>query len=138
MAEFVEVMRQAHRMCRECGCADCPMLDVDALNKCNLIFGKEYTPEDLLNIEQRIVQWAKENPEPQYPTWKEWVATCFPTAKETLCPQSFMSEDEWARHVNGRKCGQLSCDECINTPIPADIAKKLGINPIHSSENKEE
>lgn len=29
-----------------------------------------------------------------------------------------------------RKCADLTCHQCINLPIPADIAKKLGIQPI--------
>lgn len=40
-----------------------------------------------------------------------------------------MSEDEWARYTKGKKCGQLNCNECLNIPIPADIAEKLGIRP---------
>lgn len=128
MAEFAEVMRQAHRMCEECGCADCPMLDVEEIGECNLIFGKKYTPEDLLDIEQRIVQWAKENPEPQYPTWKEWQNENFPDAPVRLTPCSFMSEERHEK-IMGEECVFLSCADCVNTPIPADIAKKLGIRP---------
>lgn len=128
MAEFAEVMRQAHRMCEECGCADCPMLDVDAIGNCNQIFDKKYTLEDLVDIEQRIVEWAKENPEPQYPTWKEWVETRFPTAEDEICPHVFMSADEWARFMGMERCHKR-CSQCLDTPIPADIAKKLGIRP---------
>ena len=56
-----------------------------------------------------IVKWAKENPEPVYPTWKEYFAM--------LYGSGLFGEPLAA-------IGKL-CEESI----PADIARKLGIEP---------
>lgn len=127
MAEFAEVMRQAHRMCDVCKCDDCPM--ADHVDMCGLIHSKYRKEGILLEFERIVMQWAKEHPEPQYPTWKEWKNENFPDAPVGLTPCSFMSRERQAKIMGEEECVFLSCADCVNTPIPADIAKKLGIRP---------
>lgn len=121
MAEFVEVMRQAYRMCNARSCSDCPMCNMKILDGCELVLGEYYADEELLKIEQTVIQWMKEHPEPQYPTWKEWQRENFPDAPMDIEPCSFAD----SKHLD---C-QHDCNTCMHRPIPADIAKKLGIRP---------
>lgn len=127
MAEFAEVMRQAHRMCDVYDyCNDCPMSSSNV--QCAMACDKDYTDAVLKEFEQTVMQWAKEHPEAQYPTWREWQNENFPDAPVRLTPCSFMSEERHEK-IMGKECEFLSCADCVNTPIPADIAKKLGIRP---------
>lgn len=68
------------------------------------------------------MDWAAEHPETRYPTWKEWSDSTFPDAYVQIAPCAFM-----ACPIIDKKCSK---SECLNIPIPEDIAKKLGIQPI--------
>lgn len=128
MAEFLEVMRQAHRMCDVYDdCNDCPMDSYTV--QCALACDDVYTDAVLKEFEQTVMQWAKDHPEPQYPTWREWKNENFPDAPVGLTPCSFMSRERQGKIMGEEECVFLSCADCVNTPIPADIAKKLGIRP---------
>lgn len=78
MAEFREVMKHWGRMCKACqeessrhglGCIDtCELAHNDA---CGYL---EYAqPIDIAEAEATIMRWAAENPEPVYPTWREYL-----------------------------------------------------------------
>ena len=120
MAEFAEVMRQAHRMCDVCKCDDCPM--ADHVDMCGLIHSKYRKEGILLEFERIVMQWAKEHPEPQYPTWEEWHTKNFPDVVGNLTPCTFAP-------ISELRCAETNCRACRSRPIPADIAKKLGIRP---------
>lgn len=122
MAEFAEVMRQAHRICKTHNCGDCPMRNIGVVGECELRIGAKYTYEELLVIEQTVMQWAKEHPEPQYPTWEEWHTKNFPDVVGNLTPCTFAP-------ISELRCAETNCRACKSRPIPADIAKKLGIRP---------
>lgn len=126
MAEFTEVMRQARRMCetfRDGNCSKCPIGDAKAL-ECGITVtsGMDYK-----EVERRVMQWAAEHPEPVYPSWKEGWKQLFPEAdiRRTLCPEVFGDEYkcDWCHDDND------SCDECLERPIPAEVAEKLGVKP---------
>jgi len=124
MAEFQEVMRQAERMCKahdECEC--CPIKEEmdDLGEKCPFCGAL-----DVAAVEQKIMGWVAENPEPRYPTWKEWQDTNFPNNDALMRPCIFESEEYFGCKL------EIGCEECMNKPIPADIAEKLGIKPIGS------
>ena len=112
MAEFQEVMRQRKRMCASCKkCSECALDRIGV--RCS------YYPVDKLEqIERIIMDWAATHPEPRYPTWKEWQEATFPEARNQLCINHFASAE----------C--KGCAACRSKPIPADIAQKLGIQPI--------
>lgn len=128
MAEFAEVMRQAKRMCKaHDDCEECPFAVV--FNRLDGVFCpisqmmlKHY--EYAKNTEKIVMDWAEKHPEPRYPTWKEWQDTNFPNNDALMRPCIFESEEYFG-------CKQeIGCEKCINKPIPADIAEKLGIKPI--------
>lgn len=126
MAEFLEVMRQAQRMCDTYDCGHCPLTYESVL--CALASDKDLTCSVIKKFESKVMQWAKEHPEPQYPTWREWQNENFPDAPVRLTPCCFMPGERHEK-IMGEECVFLSCADCVNTPIPADIAKKLGIRP---------
>ena len=118
MAEFADVMRQAKRMCDNCGCGECQLNNGEV---CRL--GTDHDGEDYSDVERIIMAWASEHPEPRYPTWNEWQHSMFPDASEKMIPCSFASMDKLG-------CAGFRCKECREQPIPADIADKLGIKHI--------
>lgn len=119
MAEFIEVMRQARKMCKahEC-CESCPIWDTAKLF-CRIGAACE---SDYGVTESVVMAWAAEHPEPAYPTWKEWHGATFPRAiYRHICPATF--GDEYT------DCGKDACGMCVERTIPAEIAEKLGIKP---------
>lgn len=121
MAEFVEVMVQTRRMCNEYGsnCFRCPLsasgdciLMPDDDNACN---------SDYAKIEETVLQWAEENPEPVYPSWAEAWKQLFPDADDIPCVACF------GKKYRDSNCDLITCVECWNKPMPAEVAKKLGI-----------
>ena len=121
MAEFTDVMEQAKRMCKAFGdghCSECPIGSADVL-ECGITVTTEMDCEE---VERRVMQWAKEHPEPVYPTWREWQNSTFPDAGRYILPCEFESKNRF-------KCKEKTCYQCVAEPIPADIAEKLGIKP---------
>ena len=111
MAEFQEVMRQRARMCKSLG-AVCYYCELEGVGCDGSVL------ENLDRVERTIMDWAADHPEPRYPTWKEWQEATFPEARNQLC----------INHFAQAEC--KVCTECRSKPIPADIAQKLGIQPI--------
>jgi len=64
----------------------------------------------MAKVEEAVMAWAAEHPEPVYPTWGEW-----------LIAIGILYRDD-PRHA-------YSISIKANTQIPADIAEKLGIEP---------
>ena len=121
MAKFIEVMRQAKRMCESFSdghCSECPIGNADVL-ECGITVTSEMDCEE---VERRVMQWAAKHPEPVYPTWSEWQNRMFPDADGDIVPCAFGSRDRL-------NCAERTCDECMERQIPADIAEKLGIKP---------
>ena len=68
--EFNYVMKQGARMCQKYICDDCPLRKEDCCPTVLSSFAREGKIE---KSEQIIARWLAENPEPQYPTWQEWL-----------------------------------------------------------------
>ena len=109
MAEFIEVMKQANRMCNACGCSSCPVH-----NMCDVV--TLLTPEYAEQFVKAVTKWAAEHPEPQYPTWREWLER---KALVKMKPV-FVNMTNTVEYVLTDEAGEQ---------IPADIAEKLGIQP---------
>lgn len=122
MAEFAEVMKQVYCMCNEYkddGCCKCPLLLKGG--RCRFqIYCLKTKPKKL---ERLIMDWAAERPEPVYPSWIDAWQQLFPGAKNVPCPKLYFGDV--CQDVAGE-----GCFACKMSPIPAEIAKKLGIRPI--------
>ena len=133
MFEFTEVMRQARRMCEtfcDVNCSKCPICNAKALD-CGITVTSKM---DCKEVERRVMQWAKEHPEPVYPSWKEGWKQLFPEAdiRHTLCPEVFGDKYKCYLCYDDND----NCDECLERPMPAEVAEKLGIKPIdHQSDD---
>lgn len=118
MADFSEIMRQWKRMCDYSAkvhpddiCSFCPLAgfycggiyDTDANTNWN-------------EFAEVIEKWAAEHPEPQYPTWREWLER---KALVKMKPV-FVNMTNTVEYVLTDEAGEQ---------IPADIAEKLGIKP---------
>lgn len=116
MAEFVQTMKDWKRMCS----AMEKLRPDDSCNGCRLegygcpAIYEDDSHVDYADVEKNVTAWAAEHPEPVYPTWREW-----------LIEQGVIQMVESVRHDSLIPSMMLSVDE----PIPADIAKKLGIEP---------
>ena len=133
MAEFTEVMRQAKRICTVhggiCSYRCCPLADGQ---KCRLNVNLD--GEDYNELERIIMDWTRKHPEPVYPSWEEGWKQPFPEAdiRNTLCPEVFGDKYkcDWCHDYND------NCDECLERPMPAEVAEKLGVKPIdHQSDD---
>lgn len=123
MAEFIEVMEQARRICnanRDCGL--CPLYPVH--NGWGCAFNYLTDGVNFDEVERKIRAWMAEHPAPVYPSWNEWYRQNFPDAyydSKRICPIVFACK---------RNCdSETNCDKCRDRPIPDDIAEKLGIKP---------
>lgn len=125
MAQFVEVMKQARRICLEHpgDCDGCPLRDDDGL-ACRFYIDREYIYDD--TTERIVLKWAEEHPELVYPSWKEAWKKLFPNAREVPCPRKYFDEGCFPVFI----CAKHDCDRCKALPMDPEIAEKLGIRPI--------
>lgn len=121
MAQFVEVMEQARRICLEHpgDCYECPLYD-DEWSGCRFDLTEEYLYDD--TTERIVLKWAEEHPELVYPSWFDAWQQLFPGAKNVPCPKLYFGDV--CRDVAGE-----GCFACKRSPIPAVFAEKLGIRP---------
>lgn len=126
MAEFTEIMRQARRLCAAydgmCAQGNCPL---DTGETCGLF--PDHDGEDYNELERIIMDWAAEH-SPVYPSWEEGWRMLFPDAKFVPCPGCF------GHQYCVAECASVTCSECKGRPLPAEVAKKLGIKPIIAKE----
>ena len=113
MAEFAEVMRQWGRLCdyySQSSCHGCPV-DEEGFNcACEKQGCSKSSAEEL---EAVIMSWAAEHPEPVYPTWGDWLAEQGVVIKDKIGENKY-------KYNTLRK---------VSTPIPADMAERLEIEP---------
>ena len=125
MAEFQEVIKNARRLCRTREfCNGCPLSLADEVCYFDSICDP-HIDIDFGKMEFIVTEWAKEHPEPQYPTWEEWQKENFPDADMVVNLCNFVECD--------KPCFE---SECRKWPIPADIAERLGIAPLKGAKSK--
>lgn len=120
MSEFTDVMRQARRMCKaQKDCESCPVWDT-AKSFCRIdtAYYSDYSV-----IENIVMQWATEHPEPAYPTWSEWHNSPFKDADRDIRPCEFGSQDRFY-------CAGKTCAECMwRNLFPPTLTRNWGIKP---------
>lgn len=104
MSDFTQTMKDWKRMCGSFFyCHECPLGRCPSPPKSIWDTGKSFD-----DMEKAIDKWAAEHPEPQYPTWGEWLLKTYHIPSSRLFDQS----------------------------IPADIAEKLGLEPKEKTYNE--
>ena len=125
MAEFVEIVNQARRICeyysKDEDCDSCP-LSIEKTGRddglCLTITSID--ARDAIEIERIVTEWAKEHPEPTYPSWEDGWKSLFPDA-DCPCPNDCF----------GEVCPEgIDCSGCLDRPMSKRVAEKLGIKPI--------
>ena len=107
MAEFQEVVRQLIRLCKkQIDCNTCP---VDKIGCC----GNVGALRQAGMIEETVMSWAAEHPEPVYPTWMEWLTDV------GAIPKAISWDEPLVEAVY----------DAIQNNIPTNLAQKLGIEP---------
>jgi len=114
MAEFQEVAHHWKRMCKvywtPVSCHGCPLAEHEHAYEACIA-----TDIDVSGMEELVMSWAAENPEPVYPSWGEWLLEQGVVHAGTETRNGFTYQV-----VNEKK---------FFTQIDADTAKKLGIEP---------
>ena len=115
MTDFVQTMRDWSRMCRSQGdnCTGCDMWKKSLSGGLCFCVKDEYSEEAIKAAEKIVTEWAAEHPEPKYPIWGKYLEKIIP-------------------HESGETF--LTFAICaMQQPIPADIAQKLGIEPMEDT-----
>jgi hypothetical protein len=99
-------------------CDDCPVDQAGFSCDCD---HQGYSKTGAAELEHIIMAWAADHPEPVYPTWAEW-----------LVAQDIITEYGRIECVGSGTCGIFT--DKGESPIPADIASKLGIQPKEAKE----
>ena len=105
MAEFQEVMKNYERMCKEHLCTSaCPMYKIGVCEK----LGRCVTEYGIEKVEQIVMSWAAEHPEPVYPSVAKYL-------------------EQFGIII--RRDGSVEADFFrANEPMSAEMAKLLGIS----------
>jgi len=110
VADFVQTMKDWRRMCQHMekigGDRSC---DICPLGGCNAIYEDDGNT-DCAEIEEKVAAWAAEHPV-VYPTWWEWLENM----------GIVKAKSEGSRFFDTTR---------MYDNIPADIAQKLGIEPL--------
>ena len=112
MAEFQEVMRQWKRRCKHCDAEEIVGCCVNGVTCDAFRMMKDHTNFKL--VEENVMKWAEENPEPVYPTWWKYMHMI------GVIPDT----------LGDKTLGEVTIEGLIQTHIPKDIAQKLGIEPL--------
>ena len=109
VAEFIEVARAKRRMCNahKKKCSECKLQE-----NCSLLNVFAYKDNEVKKLENEVMSWAAEHPEPVYPTWVEYLVGI------GVIPHEIRLET-----------ADALMDTHLLKPICADIAQKLGIEP---------
>lgn len=117
MAEYTEVIKQFKRMCRYYNGHkfDCPLYCKG--HGCNISHCRMLAFDDkkFANV---VMAWAAEHKEQVYPTWLHW-----------LKQQGVIGEKVTQERIGGIAATIMVFNQMAYEPIPADIARKLGIEP---------
>ena len=123
MAEFVQTMKDWRRMCIAmeklhpiAPCCGCPLEEYE----CPAIY-EDNSHVDYSDVEEKVTAWAAEHKEPVYPSWIDWLMA------NGVIPDSYSVKHSME---SGVRAATFYVTSKAFTPIPADIAQKLGIEPL--------
>lgn len=130
--DFAQTMKDWRRMCNaystddDSCCEGCPVVDFRE-HGCGAIFEMEDST-DWQRYADAIRAWAAEHPEPVYPTWAKWLhSQCLANFDSSTDAQKL--KDKY-RESSKDVPGVWILTAFARSPIPADIAQKLGIEPL--------
>ena len=126
MSDFVKTMRNWRRMCnafdKQYGNDCCKYCPLDHQKSCGGIWEMPENTDWRL-LQEKVDAWAAENPEPQYPTWAEWLKEQDILTVDVR-PRASSTTSSSSTYIQN-----VSTKPAFYRPIPADIAEKLGLKP---------
>lgn len=114
MAEFQEVMREWARMLDAHRHKE--SIAIEALVQADAF-------KDAKLVEEIVMSWAAEHPEPIYPTWGEWLQ------EQGVLDVEYIPSASRTTSTSKSYIQTVKALTPFYRPIPADIARKLGITP---------
>jgi hypothetical protein len=106
MAEYNDIIKQFKRMCwnysRDKVQKSCPMCT--SYPNCNIGQCRKIAFEQPAHFAATVMRWAKENPEPVYPAWRDWLRDLYGNPQKTMT-------------------------DILESPIDPEIAQRLNIVP---------
>lgn len=122
MAEFQEVIKHALRMEESNSFANNLTLDI---YEDGMITSESVPAVPLAKFESIVMEWAKSNPEPRYPTFLEYVHSVLPNCiDEEICVE-FLYGEKYRTSLTD--CQRANCQQCWNRIMPKELADKLGV-----------
>lgn len=125
--DIAEIIKQGRRMCEaHQACKGCPL----EKQSCNPLFA------DIDSIGAIILDWSTSHSEPRLPTWAEWWAT-LPEGTSNISINRVsiircdMSPSVWVCNSDLEASAIRILG--VNSPIPPDLAEKLGIKPTNQA-----
>lgn len=125
MSDFAKTMRDWQRLCDSMdkkydvhSCANCPLYEF----ACGGVFEMPENTDWRL-LQEKVDAWAADNPEPQYPTWAEWLKEQDILTVDVR-PRASSTTSSSSTYIQN-----VSTKPAFYRPIPADIAEKLGLKP---------
>lgn len=128
MAEFVDVLKQLRRLHMSCEDGTCKLpngeycpiyneegMDISCDDRLRNAF---LSTGDTKHFENIVMEWAKNNPEPRYPTWADYFVS-----------QGILIEG-W-ENANNPAWIITRLKAALKKHIPADTAEKLGLEPVN-------
>jgi hypothetical protein len=108
LAEFQDVIKHWHRMCNALN-GDCYKCPIEG-SPCQYI---AFIPKEIIGVEQPIMSWADKNPEPVYPSWRDWLRDLYGNPNKTMT-------------------------DILESPIDPEIARRLDIVPHRKNAERRE
>ena len=127
MAEFTKVAHEWVRMCKaysDAGdCMKCPMVTNPICGYMSDDNGA--SDKEISKAEADIMSWAAEHPEPVYPTWEEWLQSVGVMESS----EGLLRRIQGQLLIDGIPTYSVPTSKVLQ-PMDADIAQKLGIEPL--------
>ncbi len=111
MSEFSEVVKQLGRICAS-NFGECDICNLRPFCPTRTFLDKYAKSGRAERLEEMVMKWAAEHPQPVFPTWGEW-----------------LNEQGVVIKIIDNGALIYEPDAKTQQPIPADIAQKLGIEP---------
>jgi hypothetical protein len=123
VAEFIDVIHTIQRICKknEGQCSVCILGEYACPNNARFDKTEEAAFREL---EDAVVEWAEENPEPVYPTWEEWLQSIGVMESS----EGLLRRIQGQLLIDGIPAHAVPTSKVLR-PMDADIAQKLGIEP---------
>jgi hypothetical protein len=123
VAEFSEAVKQLGRICAS-NYGECDICDLRPFCPSKTFLDKYAKSGRAERLEEMVMQWAAEHPEPVYSTWEEWLQSVGVMESS----EGLLRRIQGQLLIDGIPAHAVPTSKVLQ-PMDADIAQKLGIEP---------